>query len=94
MEIDEIKKLTLDLKFALSDDEARDIQNDFSILDKKLALFDKIDTTNVEEMIYPFDVETSFLREDTVGHYLSQDEALANVAKVKQGHVVVPKVVK
>ncbi len=94
MEIDEIKKLALDLKFALSDDEARDIQNDFSILDKKLALFDKIDTTNVEEMIYPFDVETSFLREDTVGHYLSQDEALANVAKVKQGHVVVPKVVK
>ena len=94
MEIDEIKKLALDLKFALSDEEARDIQNDFSILDKKLALFDKIDTTNVEEMIYPFDVETSFLREDTVGHYLSQDEALANVAKVKQGHVVVPKVVK
>ena len=94
MEIDEIKKLALDLKFALSDDEARDIQNDFSILDKQLALFDKIDTTNVEEMIYPFDVETSFLREDTVGHYLSQDEALANVAKVKQGHVVVPKVVK
>ena len=94
MEIDEIKKLALDLKFALSDDEARDIQNDFSILDKQLALFDKIDTTNVEEMIYPFDVETSFLREDTVGHYLSQDEALANVAKVKHGHVVVPKVVK
>ena len=94
MEIQEIKKLALDLKFLLSDEEAQDIQNDFSILEKQLALLDKINTDNVDEMIFPLAVETTFLREDEVGEYLSQEEALANVTKVKQGHVVVPKVVK
>ncbi len=94
MEISEIKKLALDLKFELSDEEAKDIQNDFVILEKKLALLDLIDTEGVEEMIFPFDVETTYLREDEVTNCLSQEEALANVAKTKQGHVVVPKVVK
>lgn len=94
MELDEIRKLALDLKFDLSQAELEDIQNGFDLLEKKLALLEKIDTSNVEEMIYPFDIETSFLRKDEVSHVLSQDDALANVAKVKQGHVVVPKVVK
>ena len=94
MEIAEIKKLALDLKFALTDEEAADIQNDFTILDKKLALLDKIDTSKVEEMVYPFDDETTFLRKDEVTNVLSQEDALLNAAQVKQGHVVVPKVVK
>lgn len=94
MEINEIKKLALDLKFELSDEEASDIQNDFVLLEKKLALLDVINTDGVEEMIYPFDVETSYLREDEVSDVLSVEDALSNVSKTKQNHVVVPKVVK
>ena len=45
-------------------------------------------------MIYPFEAETTFLREDTVDNVISQDAALANVKSVKAGHVHVPKVVK
>lgn len=94
MEINEIKKLALDIKFELSDEEASDIQNDFVLLEKKLALLDVINTDGVEEMIYPFDVETSYLREDEVSDVLSVEDALSNVSKTKQNHVVVPKVVK
>lgn len=94
MDIKEIKDLALDLKFELSDEEAIKILNDFEVLEKQLSLLEEIDTTDVEEMIFPFDVETSFLREDEVCDVLSQEDALANVARVKQGHVVVPKVVK
>ncbi len=94
MEINEIKKLALDIKFELSDEEASDIQNDFVLLEKKLALLDVINTDGVEEMIYPFDIETSYLREDEVSDVLSVEDALSNVSKTKQNHVVVPKVVK
>ena len=45
-------------------------------------------------MVYPFEEETSFLREDEVGHVLSQQEALENAKSVRAGHVHVPKVVK
>ena len=76
MEISEIKKLALDLKFELSDEEAKDIQNDFVILEKKLALLDLIDTEGVEEMIFPFDVETTYLREDEVTNCLNKDMSL------------------
>ena len=94
MKTEQIKELALDLMFEVSDEEALDIQNDFVLLDEMLKLFETIDTDGIEEMVYPFDVETSFLRDDEVSNVISQEEALSNVAKVKQGHVVVPKVVK
>ena len=45
-------------------------------------------------MVYPFDVETVFLREDVENDVLSREEVLANVSRVREGHVVVPKVVR
>lgn len=89
-----IKELALDLMFEVNEDEATDIENDFKTLDKMLEFFDSIDTNNVEEMIYPFEEPTLFLRDDEISDIISQDAAMKNVKKVKQGHVVVPKVVK
>ena len=94
MEISEVKKLAEMLMFRLSDEEAQEIIEEFKTFDRQLALLDKIDTEAVEEMIFPFDVKTSFLRDDEADHILSQDDVLKNVAKTKQGHVVVPKVVR
>ena len=94
MEISEVKKLAEMLMFKPSDEEAQEIIEEFKTFDRQLALLDKIDTEAVEEMIFPFDVKTSFLRDDEADHILSQDDVLKNVAKTKQGHVVVPKVVR
>ncbi len=94
MEISEVKKLAEMLMFKLSDEEAQEIIEEFKTFDRQQALLDKIDTEAVEEMIFPFDVKTSFLRDDEADHILSQDDVLKNVAKTKQGHVVVPKVVR
>ena len=94
MEISEVKKLAEMLMFKLSDKEAQEIIEEFKTFDRQLALLDKIDTEAVEEMIFPFAVKTSFLRDDEADHILSQDDVLKNVAKTKQGHVVVPKVVR
>lgn len=94
MEIKEIKDLASRLMFKLSDEEAKLIVDEFELLDKQLSILNEIDTEGVEEMIYPFDVETSFLREDEVSHVLDKELALSNATKVKEGHIVVPKVVK
>ena len=94
MEISEVKKLAEMLMFKLSDEEAQEIIEEFKTFDRQVALLDKIDTEAVDEMIFPFDVKTSFLRDDEADHILSQDDVLKNVAKTKQGHVVVPKVVR
>lgn len=94
MNKEKIKELALDIMFDVSDEEASDIEKEFVTLDKMLEFFDSIDTDGVEEMIYPFDDATAFIREDIESNTISQDDAMKNVAKVKQGHVVVPKVVK
>lgn len=94
MNKEQIKELALDLKFSVTDEEAADIENDFVLLEGMLAFFDEINTDGVEEMVYPFEAATSYIREDEVSNVISQKEALSNVPKVKQGHIVVPKVVR
>lgn len=89
-----LKKLARDLMFELTDQEATELKAEFEGLLHQIQAFDEIDTENVERMIYPFEDETTFLREDVVEHVLSQSDALANVKSTKAGHVHVPKVVK
>ncbi|NLC96388.1 MAG: Asp-tRNA(Asn)/Glu-tRNA(Gln) amidotransferase subunit GatC [Erysipelotrichaceae bacterium] len=89
-----VKMLAHDLMFDLSDDEAQDIVNEFDTLEKQLELLEKIDTTNVEPMVYPFEEETTYLRNDEVSNIISQKDALSNAQNSKEGHFVVLKVVK
>ncbi|MCF0109706.1 MAG: Asp-tRNA(Asn)/Glu-tRNA(Gln) amidotransferase subunit GatC [Erysipelotrichaceae bacterium] len=88
------KKLAHQLMFDLSDEEAADIVAEFDTLTSQLALLDGIDTTGVEPMVYPFETPTVFLREDIGDYEITPEEALSNVANSRDGHFVVPKVVK
>lgn len=88
------KKLAHQLMFDLSDEEADSIVEEFTSLEKQMGLLEAIDTKNVEEMIYPFEEETTFLRDDVVTNVISQDDAVANVTKKIEGHFILPKVVK
>ena len=94
MKKEEIKVLANKLMFDVSDEEALDIASDFDTLEKMLSFFDEIDTEGVEEMIYPFENETNYFREDEVTNVLSQKDALTNAPKAISGHVVVPRVLK
>lgn len=88
------KDLAKSLMFELSDEEANDIVNEFEVLNNQMALLDAVDTEGVEPMVYPFEDETYYLREDEVSHTCTQDEALKNVEKKLEGHFILPKVVK
>ena len=94
MKKEEIKVLANKLMFDVNEEETAEIQNEFDLLDQMLDMFEKIDTDGVEEMIYPFDEETEYFREDREDNVLSQNDVLANAGKVISGHVVVPKVLK
>lgn len=94
MNKDYFKQLANQLMFNLTDEEAEDIVVEFEALTKQLALLEAVDTTGVEEMIYPFEDENSYLREDEVVNVISQEDALANAPRALDGHFEVPKVVK
>lgn len=87
------KKLANQIMFDLNDEEVMTLQQDFDDLLKQIQLLDEIDTTGIREMIFPFEAETTFLRDDVVDEVLSQADALMNAPEVKEGQIVVPKVV-
>lgn len=89
-----LRHLAHQCMFDCSDEELSDIQNEFVILEKQMELLNQVNTEGVEPMIYPFEMETNFLREDEVTNVLSEEDALCNAAKTKNGHVLVPKVVR
>ncbi len=88
------KQLAHQLMFDLSDEEAQSIVDEFDVLTKQMQLLDAVNTDGVEEMIYPFEDETTYIRPDEVTHVISQEDALKNVDKKIEGHFVLPKVVK
>lgn len=88
------KKLAHDIMFDISEQEAEELKTQFAELVSQIEVLDEIDTNGVEEMVYPFEAETYFLREDKVDHVISQEDALKNAKSVRAGHVHVPKVVK
>ena len=81
------------LRFSLSDAEAQDIKNEFDVLIDQMDLLNKIDTEGIEPMVYPFDEETSFMREDVADQVLPVQEVLKNAPKTKNGFFVTQKVV-
>jgi len=68
------KGLAEDLMFELTTEEATAIKNEFAILQKQLELLAEINTEGVEEMIYPFEQPTTFMRDD-----VKQLELLAEI---------------
>ncbi|MGM9940381.1 MAG: Asp-tRNA(Asn)/Glu-tRNA(Gln) amidotransferase subunit GatC [Bulleidia sp.] len=88
------RKLAHQLMFDLSDEEADGIVREFGELETQMGLLDKVNTDDTEEMIYPFEEATAFLRDDVVSNVISQQDAMKNVKKNLEGHFVLPKVVK
>ena len=88
------RKLAHQLMFDLSDEEADGIVKEFGELETQMSLLDQVNTDDTEEMIYPFEQATSFLRDDVVTNVISQADDMKNVKKNLEGHFVLPKVVK
>ena len=88
------KKLAHQLMFDLSDEESDGIVKEFGELETQMSLLDQVNTDDTEEMIYPFEQATTFLRDDVVTNVISQADAMKNVKKNLEGHFVLPKVVK
>lgn len=88
------KKLAHGIMFDVNEQEISELQKEFKVLLEQIDVLDEINTDGVEEMVYPFEQECSFLRDDIVENVITQDDALVNVKSAKAGHVHVPKVVK
>ena len=91
---EKLKQLANLVMFELNDSECEELQEDFETYLNQLDLLNKIDTEGVEEMVYPFETPTVYIRDDENTYTISQEDAMKNVPNSSENYVVVPKVVK
>lgn len=88
-----LKQLGLKTMFAITDEEMPALVEEYDIFMHHVSVLETIDTSNVEPMAYPYEIETTYLREDTPSDCISTSEALKNAKNVQDNQIKVPKVV-
>ena len=83
------------LMFDMSDEQYNKLLSEFDVILTQMDLIGEIDgVDDATPMIFPFDVTTTFLREDVAEEPLDRDEALRNAKDVVDGQIRLPRVVK
>lgn len=89
-----LKESANKLMFTMEESEYDTLLEEFNTLLKQIEIISEIPGVNeVEPMSFPFEVSTSYLREDIVEETLTNEEALKNASDVKDGQIRLPKVV-
>ncbi|WP_374697079.1 Asp-tRNA(Asn)/Glu-tRNA(Gln) amidotransferase subunit GatC [Spiroplasma endosymbiont of Polydrusus formosus] len=86
--------LAHDIMLDLQDEELNNLSQEFDVILKQMDLVQKIDTTNVHSMHFPFDLTVNYLREDDVINVAPKTEILAAAPQKKTDYIVINKVVK
>lgn len=88
-----LKRFGLKTMFMIKDDEMIELIKEYEVFMDQVSMLDKIDTSGVEPLDYPYEIEITYLREDIDDTIISNDEALKNAKDVFANQIKVPKVV-
>ena len=88
-----LKKLGLKTMFNISDGEMPELVDEYDIFMNHVAVSEEIDTEGIEPLAYPYEIETTFLRDDEPIDIISLEDALSNAKSVQENQIKVPKVV-
>lgn len=88
-----LKALGRKTMFNVSDDEMPALREEYNVFMSHVQALAAIDTEGVEPLAFPYEIETTFLREDEANHIISREEALKNAKSVQEQQIKVPKVV-
>ena len=92
--VEKLHELALRLKFRMSEDEYKTLQDEFDVLLKQMELLGDIENIDdVLPMVFPFEATTLGMREDEVKDQLDKEDVLKNAAEVQNDMVKVQKVV-
>lgn len=82
------------LLFDMSEEEYQTLLAEFGVLTKQMDTIGKIEgLDDYEPMTFPFECETTYLREDEPSAPLNRADALANAGSVFDNEIKLPKVV-
>lgn len=90
---EKLKQLALKTMFRLSDEEMPMMVKEYEVFMHHVASLEAIDTDGVEPLYFPYELETTFLREDEPNDVVDVKTILENGPDVVENQIRVPKVV-
>lgn len=88
-----LKAIALKTMFRLTDEEMPDMLKEYDVFMHHVQALEAINTDGVEPLCFPYELETTFLREDEANDVVAVDELLSNGPDVVENQIRVPKVV-
>ena len=83
------------LLFEMKENEYDTLLSEFETVSKQMEIYNRIPHLDeASPMVFPFEVSTTYLREDVVEAPLSKEEVLENASDVLSGQIKLPKVIK
>ena len=90
---EKLKQLALRTMFRLSDEEMPMMIKEYEVFMHHVKALEAIDTDGVEPLYFPYELETTFLREDEPNDVVDVETILSNGPDVVENQIRVPKVV-
>lgn len=88
-----IQSLAKDVKLSVLDENMDTFIEAYHQFLKQVQSLESIQTEDVEPLVFPFEVETSFLREDSIQDVMRREDILKNAKHIKNQQIQIPKVV-
>lgn len=89
-----LKEISHQAMFDVGDNELIDLVKEYDSFMKCVAILESIETSDITPLIYPYEIETNFLREDCIVHETHHRDILKNAKMTQDCYIKVPKVVK
>ena len=95
--MDRTEEMLLDLgrktMFNISDEEMKMLVEEYNVFMSYVQTLEDVNTDGVEPLAFPYEIETTYLRDDSETHVISREDAFLNAKEVKDNQIKVPKVV-
>lgn len=89
-----LKDIADKLFLELSEDQYHLLLEEISIIEKEMSILDEIpEMKDITPMSFPFEMTSTYLREDEPQEALNSNDTVKNAGKSKDGYIVLPKVI-
>lgn len=90
-----LKDAAKKMMFDMEEEQYDTLLKEFDLVLEQISILESIPNIDeVEPMVFPYAITTTYLREDVIEEPLTREEALRNTKEVINGQIALPRVIK
>ena len=90
-----LKDAAKKMMFDMEEEQYDTLLKEFDLVLEQISILESVPNIDeVEPMVFPYEITTTYLREDVIEEPLTREEALRNTKKVINGQIALPRVIK